>query len=96
MSRCDNFDPGPSQLACPRCGLEHDFIPRLPRDYKVYTVHEIPAHMTGYCCMVTGNDPQSGSFYCGAKAKWMAALVGSMTHACACAHHESALRRKQV
>jgi hypothetical protein len=83
-------------MSCPSCGLDLDFIPKLPSGYKVYWIHSIPEHMFARCCIATGSDPQSGPFYCGAKAKWLAALVGSDHITCACQRHEQELRSKQL
>lgn len=69
--------------------IRDDYIPGGKTATSATNIRPSPA---GHRCGVsTGEDVQSGPFYCGEPATLMGDFEGGV--ACACARHESALRR---
>jgi hypothetical protein len=76
-------------LDCPRCGERRDYIPGGEPAYQATNLRKIEGYAR--CGASIGSDLQSGPFYCGDRATWMADSQGGFM--CVCDRHKNILER---
>lgn len=58
---------------CPRCGEKDDYIPSGKGSvHSIGPITPLAKWHYGRCCIVVGDDIQSGPLYCGDRAEWVA------------------------
>ncbi len=79
-----------ANVKCPRCELETDFIPDGGPIKSISNIRETSLFYR--CCLVIGNDIQSGPLYCGDRATIIADTDNPGFLIAACKRHEEYLQ----